>query len=124
MLNIKKIFKNTNVSKNFQKNVLSSKRNYTKKYIFKNKHGLTAIALLQNKPNKTRRLNLMGVRNKGKGKGGKLLMRIIENARKNGMKSIKLTATTSSVDFYKKYGFKKYKKNPFKYDFPMKFKLF
>ena len=104
MLNIKKIFKNTNVSKNFQKNVLSSKHNYTKKYILKNKHGLTAFALLQNKPYKTRQLNLIGVRDKGKGKGGKLLMRIIKNASKNGMKSIKLTATTSSVDFYRKYG--------------------
>jgi N-acetylglutamate synthase-like GNAT family acetyltransferase len=45
----------------------------------------------------------------GKGIGRKLMMKVENEAKKNGFKSVKLPSSITAIDFYKKLGYKKVK---------------
>jgi len=52
----------------------------------------------------------------GKGIGSKILERVLADAKKEGIKSVKCWATFNAVKFYSKFGFKKLKELKFESD--------
>jgi GNAT superfamily N-acetyltransferase len=80
-----------------------NERNKNLNYSIKNNNGKTAgFAFLKNFNNKERYLHLIAAK---KGMGGILLKRIINNARKAGLKTIALEPVEDAIYFYLKHGF-------------------
>ena len=73
------------------------------KYVLLNNNGkLNGAALLRNKSNQSRYLNVITAR---KGLGKYLLSAILQNAARNGKRAVKLRSTNRAKNFYKKHGF-------------------
>jgi len=80
-------------------------RNRNRNYAIWNENGrFSGFALLKKKGNYLE-ISLIGAR-KGQGIGSKLISRIIENAKNNGIKKIKLNSVPNALPFYQKFGFK------------------
>jgi hypothetical protein len=70
--------------------------------LFNNKGNFSGAALLSNKRNQSRYLNVITAR---KGMGKYILSAILSNAFRNGKRAVKLRSTNRAKQFYTKHGF-------------------
>lgn len=91
------------VNENFVLNVLKNMNTRgSKNYVVLNENGrLLGFSIIRNK-NTTMHLNLIGA---NKGYGRQLMERMIQNARRRGIKKIVLFSVPHAVNFYRKFGF-------------------